>query len=213
MHASKVRVQNVFGFFTTVAFCVGILTALSVLLYPASPTASVDVVKVRVVKGRPNYYSSKQQEYAFITFDLDADLGSLYTWNTKQVFAWLSVSYAGDEKRTKHVRTPPSPPSHNFTDQNPRTVGQRSNHLGRDPAHPLRLAAVAAQRKGKIQHQRHWRTLPGAQCYRPLRLERAAACGRADVGRCRGGGCSRGRGSGEGRGARGEREAGRGVEL
>ncbi|KAI5854926.1 signal peptidase subunit-domain-containing protein [Tricharina praecox] len=102
MHASKVRVQNVFGFFTTVAFCVGILTALSVLLYPASPTASVDVVKVRVVKGRPNYYSSKQQEYAFITFDLDADLGSLYTWNTKQVFAWLSVSYAGDEKRTKH---------------------------------------------------------------------------------------------------------------
>jgi len=106
MHTCKVRVQNVFGFFTTVAFCVAILTSLSVLLYPTSPTATVDVVKVRVVKGRPNYYSSKQQEYAFITFDLDADLGSLYNWNTKQVFAWLSVVYEGDGKKAKHVRVP-----------------------------------------------------------------------------------------------------------
>jgi signal peptidase complex subunit 3 len=105
MHTSKVRVQNVFGFFTTVAFCVAILTSLSVLFYPTSPTATVDVVKVRVVKGRPNYYSHKQQEYAFITFDLDADLGTLYNWNTKQVFAWLSVVYDGDGKKAKHVRS------------------------------------------------------------------------------------------------------------
>ncbi|KAA8900863.1 signal peptidase subunit-domain-containing protein [Sphaerosporella brunnea] len=97
MHSSAVRLQNVFGFFTTVSFFVAFLTAISVLLYPASPSADVSVSKVKVIKGRPNYYSSKQQEYAFITFDLDADLSSLYNWNTKQVFAWLSVQYDGGE--------------------------------------------------------------------------------------------------------------------
>ncbi|KAF8536137.1 signal peptidase 22kDa subunit [Trichophaea hybrida] len=102
MHSTIVRIQNVFGFFTTVAFFVAFFTALSVVLYPASPTATVDVVSVKVIKGRPQYYSSKQQEYAFITFDLDADLESLYNWNTKQVFCWLSVVYGGG-KGTKHV--------------------------------------------------------------------------------------------------------------
>lgn len=32
-------------------------------------------------------------EYAHITFDLDADLTSLFTWNTKQLFVWISASY------------------------------------------------------------------------------------------------------------------------
>jgi signal peptidase complex subunit 3 len=105
MHTTTARIQNVFGFFTSVSFVVALLTALSVLLYPANPSASVDVVKAKVIKGRPNYYYSKQQEYAFITFDLDADLSSLYNWNTKQVFAWLSVKYDGDNNTpgVKHV--------------------------------------------------------------------------------------------------------------
>jgi signal peptidase complex subunit 3 len=102
MHSTLVRVQNVFGFFTTVAFVVGLFTALSVLLYPPSPIATVDVASVKVIKGRPQYYSSRQQEYAFITFDLDADLESLYNWNTKQVFCWLNVVYGGG-RGSKHV--------------------------------------------------------------------------------------------------------------
>ncbi|KAI5812491.1 signal peptidase subunit-domain-containing protein [Pyronema omphalodes] len=102
MHSTSVRVQNVFGFFTTVAFVVAFLTALTAVLYPATPTATVDVVSVRVVKGRPQYYSSKQQEYSLINFDLEANLDSLYNWNTKQVFCWLSVVYGG-AKGSKHT--------------------------------------------------------------------------------------------------------------
>ena len=102
MHSSSVRVQNVFGFFTTVSFFVALLTALSVVFYPISTTATVDVQNVRVVKGRPHQYSTKQQEYAIINFDLDADLSSLYNWNTKQVFCWLSVAY-GSGRGSKHV--------------------------------------------------------------------------------------------------------------
>jgi len=38
--------------------------------------------------------SSKATEYAFVEFDLDADLSSLFNWNTKQVFAYLAAEYS-----------------------------------------------------------------------------------------------------------------------
>jgi signal peptidase complex subunit 3 len=45
------------------------------------------------LKGRPHYYSPTKTEYASIRFDLDADLSSLFGWNTKQVFAWVLATY------------------------------------------------------------------------------------------------------------------------
>jgi signal peptidase complex subunit 3 len=45
------------------------------------------------VKGRPHYYSAKKEEYAIIKFSLSADLSSLFTWNTKQVFVYVSASW------------------------------------------------------------------------------------------------------------------------
>lgn len=72
MHSTLVRVQNVFGFFTTVAFSTAILTALSVLLTTQEPSAKIELRNVQVVKGRPHYYSPKKEEYAHIKFDLDA---------------------------------------------------------------------------------------------------------------------------------------------
>ncbi|KAI5793208.1 signal peptidase 22kDa subunit [Geopyxis carbonaria] len=97
MHTSSARLQNVFGFFTTVAFLVGLLTALSVVLYPTSATtARVHVDSAKVVKGRPQHYAAKSQEYAFLTLSLDADLTPLFNWNTKQVFTWISLTYGAD---------------------------------------------------------------------------------------------------------------------
>lgn len=49
MHSSLVRVQNVFGFFTSVAFVVGTLIALSALLFPTEPGfVNIDVTNFRV---------------------------------------------------------------------------------------------------------------------------------------------------------------------
>ena len=48
MHSSLVRIQNVFGFFTTVAFSLGALIALSVIVSPQSPTASLSMRNVQV---------------------------------------------------------------------------------------------------------------------------------------------------------------------
>jgi len=93
MHSTVVRAQNVFGFFTTVAFVVGALIACSDLLAPRTPSATVSMKDVQVVRGRPHYYSSKKEEYAVIRFSLSADLSSLFTWNTKQLFVYVSASW------------------------------------------------------------------------------------------------------------------------
>lgn len=45
------------------------------------------------VKGRPHYYSAKKDEYAIIKFSLEADLSSLFTWNTKQVFVYVTADW------------------------------------------------------------------------------------------------------------------------
>ncbi|CZS94180.1 related to SPC3-signal peptidase subunit [Rhynchosporium agropyri] len=94
MHSTVVRAQNVFGFFTTVAFAVAALVAFSDIFAPRTPSASLLIVKdVQVVKGRPHYYSPKKEEYAVIRFSLTADLSSLFNWNTKQVFVYVSASW------------------------------------------------------------------------------------------------------------------------
>lgn len=101
MHSAVNRLQTTFGFFTTCAFTLAALIAvLSLVPIPAqttSPSASVSVRNVQVVKGRPHYYSQKREEYAQIRFDLDADLSSLFTWNTKQLFVYLTVNYPSSQ--------------------------------------------------------------------------------------------------------------------
>jgi signal peptidase complex subunit 3 len=72
MHSSLVRVQNVFGYFTSVAFAVAAAIAISVVLSPQAPEAGLQLRNVQVVKGRPHYYSTKKEEYAHVRFDLDA---------------------------------------------------------------------------------------------------------------------------------------------
>ncbi|KAF1954136.1 signal peptidase 22 kDa subunit [Byssothecium circinans] len=94
MHSTLVRIQNVFGFFTTVAFSVAAVIALSTFIHPQTPSATVSLSNVQVVRGRPHYYSYKKDEYAHVKFDLDADLSTLFNWNTKQVFLYLKVVYA-----------------------------------------------------------------------------------------------------------------------
>lgn len=123
MHSSLVRAQNVFGFFTTVAFVVAALIAASDFVSPRTPTAEVTVRDVQMcvpslvnheklanksnsVKGRPNYYSSKKVDYAHIRFSLDADLSSLFTWNTKQVFVYVSANWPNSTSTAREQSDP-----------------------------------------------------------------------------------------------------------
>ncbi|OCT52625.1 putative microsomal signal peptidase subunit (gp23) [Cladophialophora carrionii] len=97
MHSALNRLQTTFGYFTSCAFTLAcIIALLSIIPVPAptgSPRASISVRNVQVVKGRPHYYSPKREEYAQIRFDLDADLSDLFTWNTKQLFVYVTANY------------------------------------------------------------------------------------------------------------------------
>ncbi|KAL9063097.1 MAG: hypothetical protein Q9157_008422 [Trypethelium eluteriae] len=93
MHTTLTRLQNVFGFFTTVACFVAVFIALSVVVTPQAPSASIKLQNIQVVKGRPHYYSTKRAEFAHIRFDLDTDISSLFGWNTKQVFLYITATF------------------------------------------------------------------------------------------------------------------------
>lgn len=52
MHSSLVRVQNVFGFFTSVAFVVAALVALSTVLFPNDlSSVNVDITNFKLYVG------------------------------------------------------------------------------------------------------------------------------------------------------------------
>ncbi|KAF8586714.1 signal peptidase 22 kDa subunit [Ramaria rubella] len=44
-------------------------------------------------KGKSEQFRGKSQEFAFYTFDYEADLTPLFDWNTKQLFLYLSAEY------------------------------------------------------------------------------------------------------------------------
>ncbi|UPK93541.1 hypothetical protein LCI18_004476 [Fusarium solani-melongenae] len=104
MYNSLTRVQNSFGFFTTVAFVVAAFIAASDLLASRIPsTGLISPTNVQVVKGRPHYYSSKKEEYAIIKFSLEADFSSLFTWNTKQLFVYVTAEWPGPGNATNEA--------------------------------------------------------------------------------------------------------------
>lgn len=48
MHNTLTRIQNVFGFFTSVAFAVACAVAVSVFLHPQAPQASLELRNIQV---------------------------------------------------------------------------------------------------------------------------------------------------------------------
>jgi signal peptidase complex subunit 3 len=90
------------------------------------------------VKGRPHYYSTKKEEYAVIRFSLDANLTSLFTWNTKQLFVYVTAEW-------------PSPSAENATDSaviwDTIITSPRADHL--QNIGPVAMRKLKASAKGK----------------------------------------------------------------
>lgn len=104
MHSASQRLQAVFGLFTTVLFILCGFVALTSSLFNSYPKAGVSISNVQVKYSRaPNSYRSTQQEYAHVQFSIDADLSTLFHWNTKQVFAYLVAEYSGSKYGTNQV--------------------------------------------------------------------------------------------------------------
>lgn len=107
MFSTVQRVQNVFGYYTTLILVVSaIISAISyVQLLGAgafSLQTEVNNLNPRTAlkfTRRSGAVNNKGKENARINFDLDADLSPLFNWNTKQVFVYLTAEYDGGAKR------------------------------------------------------------------------------------------------------------------
>lgn len=97
MHSALNRLQTTLSFASsctlTLACIIAFLTVVPIPAPESSPTAAISVSDVQVTKGRAHYYATKREEYTQIRFDLDADLSSLFTWNTKQLFVYVTANY------------------------------------------------------------------------------------------------------------------------
>jgi hypothetical protein len=53
---------------------------------------------------RPHDYSQRKKgEYAIVKFSLQADLASLFTWNTKQVFVYVTAEWPSGQNDTNEA--------------------------------------------------------------------------------------------------------------
>lgn len=107
MFSSLQRIQNAFGFYTTVIlFVSGLISLISYVQLQNAGAFSLHPVLNNVepkayVKftRRSGSVNGKGKENMRLTFDLDADLTPLFNWNTKQVFVYLQADYDGGAAR------------------------------------------------------------------------------------------------------------------
>ncbi|CCE90933.1 signal peptidase complex subunit SPC3 TDEL_0C00440 [Torulaspora delbrueckii] len=64
--------------------------------------ATINNIQPSINVRTSRYYGSqngKPKQNSKIVFDIDADLSSLFNWNTKQIFVYLTAEYSGSEGR------------------------------------------------------------------------------------------------------------------
>ncbi|BGP19780.1 hypothetical protein JCM10213_006442 [Rhodosporidiobolus nylandii] len=99
MYSSLQRLSNATALATTVLLTLLSAVALSSFFIPANlKPASLEISHLNVLLGRSQNYwgrqDRKEREFAFLKFDLQADLSPLFNWNTKQVFVYLTADYS-----------------------------------------------------------------------------------------------------------------------
>jgi len=67
--------------------------ALSTFVFTADPKGDLAIASVKVYPAKARRYPNKQQEFAFVNFNVTADLTPLFNWNTKQLFLYLEAEY------------------------------------------------------------------------------------------------------------------------
>ncbi|KAF9904598.1 hypothetical protein BX616_001245 [Lobosporangium transversale] len=92
------RANAVLAFSISAIFCLLGAIALSSLVIPSQPSGSVGLDSIKVLTGRydKNWvdYRTRDNEFANTVMHIDADLSSLFHWNTKQLFVYVVAEYS-----------------------------------------------------------------------------------------------------------------------
>ncbi|GLC39236.1 hypothetical protein PLESTM_000866900 [Pleodorina starrii] len=98
MHSVWTRANTVLTLFGTVAAVLCLLTTGTDLLHKPDPKVKLGLRDVRRL-----VQHNGGREHAVVTFDLDADLRSVFTWNTKQLFVYVQAEYETSENRVNQI--------------------------------------------------------------------------------------------------------------
>ncbi|KAI0058116.1 signal peptidase subunit [Artomyces pyxidatus] len=97
MHSVYARINNVSATLSTSLMILLAAIACSSFLFTANPTGSVNISSVKVFSAEARRYPNRQQEFAFVDFNITADLSPLFNWNTKQLFVYLEAQYTNTQ--------------------------------------------------------------------------------------------------------------------
>ncbi|KAJ1835106.1 Signal peptidase complex subunit [Coemansia sp. RSA 2711] len=100
------RLSGVTSFAMSTLMALVVLISITTPLIPSAPTHEVTLHNVQTTTGRlvdPFDRTSRSAEYARLTFDVDADLTSMFNWNTKLLFAYITADYNAPGFETNRV--------------------------------------------------------------------------------------------------------------
>ncbi|KAI0743634.1 signal peptidase subunit [Daedaleopsis nitida] len=94
MHSIYARINNVSAMLSTCLMTLLAVIAVSSFVFTAYPAkGELTVSSIQVFPGNARRYQNKDQDFAFLNFNLTADLTPLFNWNTKQLFLYVSAEY------------------------------------------------------------------------------------------------------------------------
>ncbi|XP_057427748.1 signal peptidase complex subunit 3B-like [Lotus japonicus] len=88
MHSFGYRANALLTFAITILALMCAMASLSDTLSSPSPSSQVQVLNINWFQKQPN-----GNDEVSMTLNISADLQSLFTWNTKQVFVFLAAEY------------------------------------------------------------------------------------------------------------------------
>ncbi|CAI9284481.1 hypothetical protein Lser_V15G22326 [Lactuca serriola] len=98
MHSFGYRANALLTFSLTILALMAAMASFSDNFNSPSPTAHVQVLNVNRFQNRPN-----GDDEIGMTLSISADLQSLFTWNTKQVFVFLAAEYGTPKNAMNQV--------------------------------------------------------------------------------------------------------------
>jgi len=97
MNSVTNRLNAIFGYGSMVLFIVLITNGMSHFVLETNPQVSLKLNRLEQVG------VFGESDIASLSFDLKADLSSLFHWNTKNIFVWVTCTYATPDRPINQV--------------------------------------------------------------------------------------------------------------
>uniref|UniRef100_A0A2P2MRS9 Signal peptidase complex subunit 3 n=1 Tax=Rhizophora mucronata TaxID=61149 RepID=A0A2P2MRS9_RHIMU len=100
MHSFGYRANALLTFAVTILALMCAMASLSDNLNSSSPSSQIQILNINWFQKQPN-----GNDEVSLTMNITADLQSLFTWNTKQVFVFVAAEYETSKNTLNQVCT------------------------------------------------------------------------------------------------------------